>query len=163
MSRHFFSKYLPYGENVNFVRFQWKLIFWGNLMWRTWWFYWILFVSHHFFFKMAAIARMSNLPDFNENWYHEVIWRYYQMWFHVTIFLSEAVVIMANCYTLVDRWAIQAPMGASNLMICSFILKCDYPRLRATMCLASHECREARHSNHRSIVIEFQEKIVKKN
>ena len=30
------------------------------------------------------------------------------------------------------------------------------------MCLASYECREARHSNHRSIVIEFQEKIVKK-
>ena len=33
----FYIKMAANCENFNFVRFQWKFISWGNLMWRTWW------------------------------------------------------------------------------------------------------------------------------
>ena len=60
----FFSKWPPYRENVNFVWFQWKLISWGKLMRRTWWYYWKKFLSWSFFFKMAAILRKLHLCRF---------------------------------------------------------------------------------------------------
>ena len=46
-SRHIFTKWPPYRENVNFVQFQRKLISSGNLMCRTWWYYQICFSSYN--------------------------------------------------------------------------------------------------------------------
>ena len=57
----FFSKWPPYCKIFNFVRFQWKLISWGILMWRTWWYHSSLVPSHNFFFKMAAISQKFQL------------------------------------------------------------------------------------------------------
>ena len=62
-SRHFFSKWLPLRENVNFVRLGWKLISWGTLMWQTWWKYWNFFRAA-IFFKMAAISRNIHFVGF---------------------------------------------------------------------------------------------------
>ena len=74
-SHHFFSKWLPYRENVSFVRFRWKMISWGNLTLRTWWYYQNFVTSHHLFFKMAAsYHKISTLSDFNENLYLGVNW-----------------------------------------------------------------------------------------
>ena len=74
-NHHFFSKWLPFRENVNFVWLQWKLISWGNLTWRTWWYHRNFVPSHHFFFQNGRhIAKISTLSDFNENWYLGVYW-----------------------------------------------------------------------------------------
>ena len=60
----FFSKWPPYCKNFNFVRFQWKLISWGILMWRTWWYHSSLVPSHHFFFKWLPYRQNFNFVWF---------------------------------------------------------------------------------------------------
>ena len=72
------------------------------------------FISNqpYFFFKMAAIEKMLTLSDFNENWYHVVIWfeehdGTIKAMFWAASF-PQAVHIMPYCYALLDRWAIQA-------------------------------------------------------
>ena len=52
-----FSKWSPYHKNFNFVQFQWKLISWGELMWRTWWYN----VLSIFFPEIATILLKCHL------------------------------------------------------------------------------------------------------
>ena len=56
-SYHFVLKWPPNRENVNFDWFQLKLIYLSNLMLQTQWHFRNFVLSHHFFFKMAAILQ----------------------------------------------------------------------------------------------------------
>ena len=111
----FFSIWLPYLENVNFVRLQWKLISWGILMWRTWWKYRKNFPSHHFFSKMAAILRNINFVGFQwkfrswGNFMWRTWWCYRNCYWSQHFFVPHILLTMAYCYAVVARWAIQAP------------------------------------------------------
>ena len=61
-SHNFFFKMAAILQNYNFVRFQWKLISWGILMWRSWWYYGI-------FFKFATILHKCHLcPILRKNY-----------------------------------------------------------------------------------------------
>ena len=100
----FFSKWLPYRKNVNFVWLQCTLISWGTFMWQTWWKCRKKIWTAIFFPKMAAILRNINLVGFDwklrtwGNLMWRTWWRLFIVFRATNFFLCPHILLAMACF-----------------------------------------------------------------